>query len=115
MIKRLNVIELLSVYTTIYKTISAKPKTGRKGHYSLILLDSKSNTISIEAFSVSQFEDAERAYMKLEKKHYDDINMNSVLVSTGDLHKLKVSYPNYFMDTSKLVQYIARISIDEFV
>lgn len=118
MIRDLRVIEQLSVYTSIYRMTSSENKKnnrGRKGSYSLILLNSHENTISVKTFGISQIEDATDAYMQTEKDYYNNTNMNVVLVNTGDLKKLEVSYPNYFMDTKKLVMYLSQIVIDEFI
>ena len=52
--------------------------------------------------------------MEEEKKNYNDINVNVVLVNTGDVKKLEASYPNYFMDTRTLVRYLSEIILDKF-
>lgn len=115
MITELKAIEQLNVYTTIYKITSDVTKEkGRTGHYSLILLDSHKSTISVQSFGVNQIEEAASVYMDLEKKYYEDVNVNVVLVNTGDIEKLEASYPNYFMDTKVLVRYLSQIMIDEF-
>jgi len=115
LIKELKAIEQLNVYTTIYK-ISSKEfrEKGRSGSYSLILLDSHKNTISVTSFSSNNIEDATSLYMEEEKKNYNDINVNVVLVNTGDVKKLEASYPNYFMDTRTLVRYLSEIILDKF-
>lgn len=113
-IQELQVIENLSVYTAVYKTISKKAPKGRKGHYSLIILNSRDNTISLETYGVSQFETAAQAYLDLERKHFEDRQMNVVLVNTGDIKKLELSYPNYFMDTKILVQKLSLIVMGKF-
>lgn len=97
-IQELKVIENLSVYTAVYKTISSSTTTGRKGHYSLIVLNSRENTISLKTYGASQFESASQAYLELERENFEDEQINVVLVNTGDIKKLEVSYPNYFMD-----------------
>lgn len=115
MISDLKAIEQLNVYTAIYRITSSEIKEkGRSGHYSLILLDSSENTISIQAFGSNQIEEATSIYMDMEKKFYNDVNMNVVLVNTGDVKKLEASYPNYFMDTKILVRYLSQIMIDKF-
>lgn len=113
-IQELQVIENLSVYTTAYKTISKSAPKGRKGHYSLIVLNSRDSTISFETYGVSQFEAAAQAYLDLERKHFKDKQINVVLVNTGDIKKLELSYPNYFMDTKTLVQMLSLIIMDKF-
>lgn len=113
-IQELEVIENLSVYTSVYKTISKSAPKGRKGHYSLIVLNSRENTISLETYGVSQFEAAAQAYLDLERKHFEDKQINVVLVNTGDIKKLELSYPNYFMDTKTLVQKLSLIVMGKF-
>ena len=114
-IQELHVIENLSVYTAVYKTISKNTAKGRKGHYSLILLNSRDSTISLETYSASQFEAAAQAYLNLEREHFGDKQINVVLVNTGDIKKLELSYPNYFMDTKTLVQKLSLIVMGKFL
>lgn len=114
-IQDLHIIENLNVYTAAYKTISNSSRRGRKGHYSLILLNSRENTISLQTYGTNQFETAARAYLELETKHFDDTQINVVLVNTGDLRKLELSYPNYFMDTKILVRILSLIVMDKFL
>jgi putative GTP pyrophosphokinase len=114
-IQDLQVIENLSVYTADYKTISKTTAKGRKGHYSLMLLNSRENTISLETYGASQFEAAAQAYLNLERKHFGDRQINIVLVNTGDIKKLELSYPNYFMDTKVLVQKLSLIVMGKFL
>jgi putative GTP pyrophosphokinase len=114
-IQELEAIENLSVYTAAYKTISKNSAKGRKGHYSLISLDSRENTISLETYGGSQFEVAAQAYLDLERKHFGDKQINVVLVNTGNIKKLELSYPNYFMDTKILVQNLSLIVMGKFL
>ena len=115
MIKDLKAIEQLTVYTAIYKITAQKTKSkGKSGGYSIIFLDSNNNTISVQSFGVEKIEEATSTYIDLEKKFYNDANINVVLVNAGDIKKLEVSYPNYFMDTRSLIQYLSQIMLDEF-
>lgn len=113
-ISDLKAIEQLSVYTTIYK-ITSNENRGKKGSYSLITLNSRDNTINVNGFSVSEIDQATDSYIELEKKYYDDININVVLVNVGDVKKLETSYPNYFMDTKVLVRYLSQIVLEKFI
>lgn len=115
MIRDLNVIEQLSAYTSLYKRDLNLPSTGRQGNYSLIVLDSKSNTISVKTYSASRIDLAEQAYVEYEQKYFDDDQKNVVLVNSGDIKKLEVGYPNYFMDTKKLVNCLSNIMLDEYL
>ncbi len=116
-IQELQVIENLSVYTAVYRIISQNSSSskGRKGNYSLILLNSRENTISLKTFGANHFEVAAQAYLDLERMHFDDKQMNVVLVNTGDVKKLEASYPNYFMDTRTLVQCVSLIMMGKFI
>jgi len=114
-IQELQVIENLNVYTMAYTTISKNTAIGRKGHYSLITLNSRENTISLETYGASQFNVAAQAYLDLERKHFGDKQINVVLVNTGDIKKLELSYPNYFMDTKTLIQNLSLIAMGKFL
>lgn len=114
-ITELQVIDNLNVYTAVYKNFSKSNSKGRKGHYSLILLNSRESTISLSTFSANQFDKAAKAYLELEKKHLNDKQINIVLVNTGDIKKLEESYPNYFMDTKTLVRNLSLIMLDQFL
>jgi len=118
LIKELQVIEQLNVYTEVYRVTTAqykKAKKGRKGSYNLLILNSKDNTISVKTFSSENIVDATLAYMQEEMKYYKNKNINVVLVNTGDIRKLEVSYPNYFMDTNMLVKILSSISLDRYI
>ncbi len=113
-ILELKVIDNLNVYTAVYKVFSSENTKGRKGHYSLILLNSRDNTVKFTFYSAVQFDLAVKAYLNLEKEHLNDKQINIVLVNTDDLKKLNESYPNYFMDTKQLVRNLSLIMLDKF-
>ena len=115
MIRNLKVIEQLNAYTSLYKRELKKTSKGRKGNYSLILLDSGINTISIETFSANQIDEATELYIRLEQEYFDDIHRNVVLVNSGDIKKLEIGYPNYFMDTKLLARNLALIAMDKYL
>ena len=114
-ITELQVIDNLNVYTAVYRIMSKNTTKGRKGHYSLILLNSRENTVSLKTYGSRQFDVAAKAYLNLERKHFDDKQINIVLVNTGDIKKLEESYPNYFMDTKILVRDLSLIMLDKFI
>lgn len=114
-IGNLKAIEQLNVYTAIYKITATETKQKKKsGNYAIILLDSRKNTISTQTFGANQLEKAMSIYSQLEKKFYDEVSVNVVLVNAGDVKKLEASYPNYFMDTKVLTRYLSQIVLDEF-
>ncbi len=79
-ITELQVIDNLNVYTAVYKTFSKNSAKGRKGHYSLILLNSRESTISLKTYSTNQYDIAAKAYLDLETVHFNDKQINIVLV-----------------------------------
>ena len=78
----LQVIDNLNVYAAVYKTFSKTTTKGRKGHYSLILLNSRENTISLKTYSANQFDIAAQAYLDLETKHFNDKQINIIQNNT---------------------------------
>lgn len=114
-ITELQVIDNLNVYTAVYKTFSKNTNKGRKGHYSLIWLNSRENTISLKTYSANQYNVAAKAYIDLERAHLNDKQINIVLVNTGDIKKLEESYPNYFMDTKTLVRNLSLVMLGKFI
>jgi len=115
LIHELQVIEQLNVYTNLYKLEPLKVSSGRTGNYSLISLNSKSNIIKVESFSSSRITEASKAYIDLEKRYLNDKSMNVVLVNSGDIKKLELSYPNYFMDTKELLKNLSLIAMDRYL
>jgi len=39
---------------------------------------------------------------------------NVVFVNVDDMDKIQYSYPNYFLDTKKLLEILAKIILDEY-
>lgn len=111
----LQVIDNLNVYTSVYNIVTKNTTKGRKGHYSLILLNSREKTISLKTYSTHQFDSATKEYFDLEREHFNDTQINLVLVNIGDVKKLEESYPNYFMDTKTLVRNLSLIMLGKFI
>ena len=115
LINELQVIEQLNIYTNLYELEPLKVSRGRTGDYSLISLNSNTNSIRVDIFSASKVEVAFRAYMDLEKKYLKDSSMNVVLVNSGNIKKLELSYPNYFIDTKVLLKNLSLIAIGKYL
>lgn len=92
-----------------------KRSKGGQGNYSLILLNSRENTVGLQTFGSNQFDSAAQAYLDLERRHFGDKQINVVLVNTGDIKKLEEGYPNYFMDTKTLTQNLSLIMLGKFL
>lgn len=115
LIYELQVIEQLNVYSSLYTLEPIKFSNGRIGNYSLISLNSKTNLIRVENFPASKIEEAAEVYMELEKKYLEDASVNVVLVNSGNIKKLELGYPNYFMDTKELLKNLSLIAMDKYI
>lgn len=79
------------------------------GSYHLIVLDSAQRSVSIKPFPVSQLEQANIEYTKVEERAQNGEKVEAVLVSAGPIKALKKAYPNYFLDTNQFVNQIRRV------
>lgn len=72
------------------------------GFYNLITLNKSEQSVMILSFSKDEVSAANAEYVRRES--LNDPTQDHVLVSAGDLRKLKLAYPNYFLDVSDFVQ-----------
>jgi putative GTP pyrophosphokinase len=79
------------------------------GSYHLVVLDSSTRSVSIRPFPVSQLEEANIQYAKIEERAQRGEQVEAVLVSAGPIEALKKAYPNYFLDTHEFVSRIERV------
>lgn len=79
------------------------------GSYHLVVLDSSNRSVSIRPFPVSQLEQANIQYAKIEERAQRGEQVEAVLVSAGPIEALKKAYPNYFLDTHGFVDRIERV------
>lgn len=115
LIKNLDVIERLNAYTSVYHSDWQKSRSkGRMGKYALLILDNISNKTSVEFYSEKDRLKGLQRYSELEKDYIESENLNTVFISVDDMNKLAEAYPNYFMDTRKLVNYLSKIVLKEF-
>jgi putative GTP pyrophosphokinase len=92
-------------------TIAAEEITREKGQgsYHLIVLDSATRSVTIHPYSISRLAEAEVAYAKLENRAKEGELLDAVLVAAGPIEKLKLAYPNYFLDTQGFIKQIEQI------
>lgn len=110
----LEVIYRLQMISHAFHFIKNKDETGRKGHYSILILDSDKKNVMIRNFSSSDVNEATKEYMQIEAENLKKRNVNVVLVNSGDINKLQKSYPNYFMDTRMLINRLREIERGTF-
>lgn len=115
MIRKLNIIEQLNVYTSIYTSNwREKRAKGRSGKYVLLMLDSKSNYTSVEIYPENKLNEVLAKYSSIEKIHHGHNDVNVVLVNLDNINNLERAYPNYFMDTRMLSNFLSKIVLDTF-
>lgn len=92
-------------------SIAADRITAAKGSgsYHLVILDSVKRSVFIRPFPVSQLEQANIEYAKIEERAQHGEQIEAVLVSAGPIEALKKAYPNYFLDTHGFVREIERV------
>jgi len=115
MIRKLNIIEQLYAYTSVYSSSWRENRAqGRSGRYALLTLNAKTNTTSVTLFSESKLEEALTEYSSIEKVYHSSNEINVVLVNLDNIENLEKAYPNYFMDTKILSNYLANIVLGKF-
>lgn len=115
LIKELNVIERLNASTNGIKiTISKHNHIGRTGKYAIIELDLVLKTTTVELFNKKDVNKAIEIYTKKELAITNSTKKNVVFVNVDDIEKIQNSYPNYFLDTKKLLEILAKIVLDEY-
>ncbi len=108
-ILNLHVIERLNAVANNTETIINKRGKGRSGKYALLELDYKSNITCIEIFPKKEIDKAIEEYTKKELSFKEGDGRNIVFVNIESIEKLQVAYPNYFLDTKKLLKILATI------
>ncbi|MCP4912963.1 MAG: hypothetical protein GY909_07580 [Oligoflexia bacterium] len=112
-IDSLKVIERLNAATVGMETIVVKQNEhGRMGRYALVELDVKNKTTKIDVYNKKDIEIAIKAYT--EKELSEDKTKNYVFVNMENLEKIKESYPNYFLNTQKLLEILSKIVLNQF-
>lgn len=103
---RLAVLHRLSGFS-----IAADHITSHKGSgaYHLIILDSRSKTVTMLPFPVDQLERANQEYARIEQRAQSGEQVEAVLVSAGPIEALKKAYPNYFLDTREFVREMQKV------
>lgn len=114
-IKKLNIIEQLNAYTSVYESDWTENRNrGRTGKYALLILNNITNKTEVEFYSEKNRMEGLKRYSKLEKDHLSDEKVNTVFISVDNMNKLVEAYPNYFMDTKTLTNYLSRIVLRDF-
>jgi ppGpp synthetase/RelA/SpoT-type nucleotidyltranferase len=112
MIKDLNVIERLNASTNSIKVITSKfNQSGRTGKYAIIELDLISKTTTVELFNKKDVNKAIEIYTRKEFDTTNSDKKNIVFVNVDNIEKIQNTYPNYFLNTNKLLEILSKIAL----
>lgn len=114
-IKNLNVIEKLNASTNgIQIVVSKYNESAKTGKYALLELDLKNKQTTVEIFNKKDISKAIEIYTQKELHMKKSDQRNIVFVNIEDLDKIQKSYPNYFLDTKKLLEILSKIVLGEY-
>ena len=103
--RKLKVIPMLEGMSAIIETFSGN----KEADVYLLILDAQKRHIKYQGFREAQFDQATEEYSNAEKIHYDDPDVNVVLVAVSSLDDLKGAYPSYFLDSSNFIALIKQL------
>ncbi len=113
LIKKLKVIELLAAATKGIETVVTSHSQGKWGKYALIELDVNSGQTAVDIYSKKDISKAIEIYTKRELEILNEPSINIVFANIESLENLQAAYPNYFLDTDKLIKILGKISLDQ--
>lgn len=114
-IKGLSVIERLNATTNNLEVIINKfNDTGRRGKYAILELDLKNKLTKVELFNKKDESKAIQIYTERELSISDQNFRNIVFVNVENINRLDKSYPNYFLNTNRLLELLSKIMLGEY-
>lgn len=113
--KKLKVIEKLNASTNGFEVVTHKfNQRGRIGKYAILELDLKKKTTSVDFFNKKDVSKAIEIYTKKELEAMNGDSKNIVFVNVDDIEKIQNTYPNYFLNTKKLLEILSKIILNDF-
>lgn len=100
-----HLLDMLSAIQVFMNREREIESLSKKDGYYLLILNYNTRMLSIKYFQPSQIEEANEAYMLIEKKR-EESNVDAVLVRAESFKELKAAYPNYFADISEFVSLV---------
>lgn len=101
--EHLNVEKRLRAYVVSVRVDEVVP-----GQTFLLNLNLESQEVFVQGFLSAA--EASAAYLAVEKENALLPHMNAVLVTLDDLKNLRSAYPNYYLDTSEFLKFLAGIT-----
>jgi ppGpp synthetase/RelA/SpoT-type nucleotidyltranferase len=97
--KKLDVIGHLDAFRQSL-SIFDEENPDKDAQYYLLELDVSSRRVLVKSYTQSEIVRASRDYIELEAKNINIPTTDVVLVSADSIEKLKIAYPNYYLDTA---------------
>ncbi|MEZ4704699.1 MAG: hypothetical protein R3A11_05875 [Bdellovibrionota bacterium] len=114
-IREMNVIEKLNASTNGIEVVVSKfNESGKAGKYAIVELDLTKQATTVEIFNKKDMEKAIEIYTKRELSLRKEEKKNIVFVNIESLEKIQQSYPNYFLDTQRLLEILSKIVLNEY-
>jgi len=101
--RKLNVIAHLQTFRDSLSVFDEE-RDIKEAHYYLLELDVSSRRILIRSYQQNELTKASEDYLTAERKNTSNFLLDTVLVSADSLEKLKLAYPNYYLDTDLFLQ-----------
>ena len=108
---KLKVIEHLSVITNSIDTVVKTHSKGKMGKYALIELDIEAGKTTVDIYTKKDIRTAIAAYTEKEFDAMKTPQKNIVFANIDSIESLHQAYPNYFLDTEKLIRILGQIAL----
>lgn len=106
LVKDLKVIQKLESYGRTLKQMD-RPRT-KMAHFYLMYLKPLSGELRVQIYRKEESKRASLDYLEIEKRLSDDKGAEAVLVSVDSIEALKAAYPNYYLDTTRFLEYLKK-------
>ena len=111
-IKKLQVIERLNAASSGIEVIVNKRSQGRSGKYALLELDLLNGVTKIDIFNKSEVPVAIKEYTQRELAIGPEESKNIVFVNIESVENIQKTYPNYFLNTKKLLELLSKLVLE---
>ena len=89
-----------------------KRSQGRSGKYALLELDLISGVTKIDIFNKSEVPTAIKEYTERELSIGPEESKNIVFVNIESIENIQKTYPNYFLNTTKLIELLSKLVLE---
>ena len=103
----LQALDKMRAFSVAVDSIVKKKGVRKSWFYHLIILNSLKQTVQIKAYDRDNFKQAIYDYGQVEAEAADKIE--PVLVSAGPLDKIRIAYPNFFLDIKDFTNIVSEI------